>query len=272
MRGPIKIAQIVEAVGRRGYFFELNEWIANIGETALSLSIPLMSTSIDWREISLRLLLTIVAGALIGFNRGEHGHPAGLRTTTLVCLAASLSMIQVNLLLGMQGRPPTSLVMLDLMRLPLGILSGMGFIGGGAILRKGDMVRGVTTAATLWFVTMMGLCFGGGQLLLGIVALVLGMMILSVFKWLEKRIPQDREASVKLEVGSDGPKDAEIISELQAAGLSVAKWNVAYLDQAQRRELECVVHWRNRPVDTLPPGIIEHLAHRTGVLRIQWGG
>jgi uncharacterized membrane protein YhiD involved in acid resistance len=51
------------------------------------------STIIDWREIGLRLLLTVIAGALIGFNRREHGHPAGLRTTTLLCLAASLSMI-----------------------------------------------------------------------------------------------------------------------------------------------------------------------------------
>jgi putative Mg2+ transporter-C (MgtC) family protein len=229
-----------------------------------------MSTSIDWREISLRLVLTVLGGALIGFNRGEHGHPAGLRTTTLVCLAASLSMIQVNLLLAMQGRSPNSFVMLDLMRLPLGILSGMGFIGGGAILRKGDMIRGVTTAATLWFVTMMGLCFGGGQLLLGVVALGLGMIVLSAFKWMETRAPQDREAIVKIEVGADGPKDAEIISELQGAGLSVAKWSVIYLDKAQRRQLEGVVHWRSRPLDALPPGIVERLALRSGVLRIEW--
>lgn len=231
-----------------------------------------MSTTLDWREISLRLLLTIIAGALIGFNRGEHGHPAGLRTTTLVCLAASLSMIQVNLLLGMAGKAPNSFVVLDLMRLPLGILSGMGFIGAGAILRKGDIVRGVTTAATLWFVTMMGLCFGGGQLVLGIVALGLGMMVLSVFQWVENRAPQDREAILRIEVGVDGPNDTEIIAELRHAGLCLAKWSVKYFDQAQRRELEGVVHWRSRPLDTLPPGIIERLALRTGVLRVEWGG
>jgi putative Mg2+ transporter-C (MgtC) family protein len=229
-----------------------------------------MSTSIDWREISLRLLLTVVAGALIGFNRGEHGHPAGLRTTTLVCLAASLSMFQVNLLLGMQGRSPTSFVMLDLMRLPLGILSGMGFIGAGAIVRKGNMIRGVTTAATLWFVTVVGLCFGGGQLILGVVAFLLGMMVLSVFQWVEKHAPQDREAIIKLEVGADGPSDVEIISELREAGLSLAKWSVVYLDRAQRRELKGVVHWRSRPLDAFPPGIVERMALRVGVLRIEW--
>src|SRR5580700_3335317 len=113
-----------------------------------------MPTNLVWSEIAIRLLCTIVAGGLIGFNRGEHGRPAGLRTTMLVSLAACLSMIQVNLLLPMAGKPPTSFVVMDLMRLPLGILSGMGFIGGGAILRRGNFVIGVTTAATLWFVTV----------------------------------------------------------------------------------------------------------------------
>jgi putative Mg2+ transporter-C (MgtC) family protein len=121
-----------------------------------------MAIEVSWHDIAIRLLLTVVGGALIGMNREEHGQAAGLRTTLLVCLAASLSMIQVNLLLGVAGKAQNSFVVMDLMRLPLGILSGMGFIGGGVILRKGSIVRGVTTAATLWFVTVMGLCFGGG--------------------------------------------------------------------------------------------------------------
>jgi len=92
-------------------------------------------------------------GGLVGFNREEHGRAAGLCTMILVCVAAAVSMIQVGLLLETRGRNPDSFVMLDLMRLPLGILSGMGFIGAGAILRRGSAVVGVTTAATLWFVT-----------------------------------------------------------------------------------------------------------------------
>jgi putative Mg2+ transporter-C (MgtC) family protein len=93
---------------------------------------------------------------LIGINRSEHGHAAGLRTTLLVCLAASLSMLQVNLLLPMTGKTSSSFAVMDLMRLPLGILSGMGFIGAGAIVRKDNFVHGLTTAATLWFVTGLG--------------------------------------------------------------------------------------------------------------------
>src|SRR5580704_14441663 len=112
-----------------------------------------MPITIDWPEIALRLALAIIAGMLLGINRTERGMAAGLRTTLLVCLAAAVSMIQVNLLLGVAGKPPDSFVMMDLMRLPLGILTGMGFIGAGAILRRGEMVTGVTTAATLWLAT-----------------------------------------------------------------------------------------------------------------------
>jgi uncharacterized membrane protein YhiD involved in acid resistance len=63
----------------------------------------------------------------------------------------------------------------DLMRLPLGILTGVGFIGGGVILRRDDIIVGVTTAATLWCVTVIGLCLGGGQIRLGIVATVIAL-------------------------------------------------------------------------------------------------
>lgn len=138
-----------------------------------------MPTQLPWSEIALRLLLTVVAGTIVGLDRGEHGRPAGLRTTLLVCLSAAVSMIQTNLLLPTAGKPTGSFVTLDLMRLPLGILTGMGFIGAGAILKKDDIVTGITTAATLWFVTVLGLCFGGGQWGLGVASLVIGIGVLT---------------------------------------------------------------------------------------------
>lgn len=84
----------------------------------------------------------------------------------LVCVAACVAMLQVNLLLSLAGRPSDSFVMNDLMHLPLGILSGMGFIGAGAIVRRDNFVVGVTTAATMWFLPVLGLYFGGGQVIL----------------------------------------------------------------------------------------------------------
>src|SRR6266446_8043427 len=118
-----------------------------------------MLLSPAWTDIAIRLGLTMLAGAIIGFNRGARGHAAGFRTTILVGLAASVAMIQANILLPMDGKTTGSFAVMDLMRLPLGILTGVGFIGGGAILKQGGSVKGVTTAATLWIITTIGLCF-----------------------------------------------------------------------------------------------------------------
>jgi putative Mg2+ transporter-C (MgtC) family protein len=107
-----------------------------------------MSEPLTWTDVAVRLALTIGVSLVIGYNRREHGKAAGMRTTLLVCLAASVAMIQVNLLLPTAGRHSDSFIMNDLMRLPLGILTGVGFIGGGVILRRGDSVIGITTAAT----------------------------------------------------------------------------------------------------------------------------
>jgi putative Mg2+ transporter-C (MgtC) family protein len=78
-----------------------------------------------------------------------HAHRVGLRTTMLVAVAAAVAMIQANWLMVHMPDTQVSIVRLDMMRLPLGILTGIGFIGG-AILHRGDLVLGVTTAATIW--------------------------------------------------------------------------------------------------------------------------
>lgn len=148
----------------------------------------------SWSDIAIRLALTMLAGAIIGFNRGAGGHAAGFRTTILVGLAASVAMIQTNILLSLSGKTPDSFGVMDLMRLPLGILTGVGFIGGGTILKKGDLVTGVTTAATLWLMTVVGLCLGGGQLILGSITTVLAALTLWALKRVELKMPREHRA------------------------------------------------------------------------------
>src|ERR1700723_126411 len=153
-----------------------------------------MPLILTWHDIALRLALSVAAGGLIGLDRGEHGRPAGLRTTLLVCLAAAVAMIQAKLLLATTGKTSDSFISLDLMRLPLGILTGMGFIGEGAVLRRDGLVFGVTTAATLWFVTVIGLCLGGGQIALGLAGLVLGLRVVGGCVWGVYRMAQGAHA------------------------------------------------------------------------------
>jgi putative Mg2+ transporter-C (MgtC) family protein len=229
-----------------------------------------MPTHLEWPDIAIRLICTLAAAGLIGFDRGEHGRPAGLRTTMLVALAACLAMIQVNLLLPTAGRPANSFVMNDLMRLPLGILSGMGFIGAGAIVRRDNFVVGITTAATLWFVTVLGLCFGGGQIAIGQVGSAIGIGILTVLKVVEDRMKQDRQARLSLVVNSSGPSENEIRSSLAQAGLKVASCAFAHSPEARSTELNCDLHWSAPADEHGVPAVIHALAERPGVIRIAW--
>jgi putative Mg2+ transporter-C (MgtC) family protein len=173
-----------------------------------------MPLHLEWSDIAVRLLCAVLSGFVIGFDRGEHGRPAGLRTTMLVSLAACVAMLQANLLLPVAGKPPDSFVTLDLMRLPLGILSGMGFIGAGAIVRRDNLVLGVTTAATLWFVTVIGLCFGGGQIALGFSALITGALIVTGLRQFERHMKEERQGTITV-VSTDGrPSEQEIRASL----------------------------------------------------------
>ncbi|MBV9825426.1 MAG: MgtC/SapB family protein [Alphaproteobacteria bacterium] len=172
-----------------------------------------MPLTLQWSEIALRIGLCLLASAAIGVNRGEQDRPVGLRTTMLVTLAAAISMIQVNLLLPIAGKPAGSFAVMDLMRLPLGILSGMGFIGAAAIVRRDDLVQGVTTAATLWFATVIGLCFGGGQIYLGLLAAGLAILILWPLKWAENRMGHPRHGELSIVV-MHGSTAARRVSQL----------------------------------------------------------
>jgi putative Mg2+ transporter-C (MgtC) family protein len=150
----------------------------------------------SWTDIAVRLALTMLAGAVVGLNRGARGHAAGFRTTILVALAASLAMILTNLLLSVTGKSQDSFATMDPMRLPLGILTGVGFIGAGTIVKKGDLITGVTTAATLWLITVIGLCFGAGQLALGTAATMLAVFTLWFLKWVDVIVPREHRARV----------------------------------------------------------------------------
>jgi len=149
------------------------------------MNMPLQPT---WADIAIRLALTMLAAGVIGFNRGAHGHAAGFRTTILVGLAASVAMIQANILLSESGKTPQSFAVMDLMRLPLGILTGVGFIGGGAILKEGrrEVVKGLTTAASLWATAAIAAAAALGRGLVAVGATLLALLILAALLKLER--------------------------------------------------------------------------------------
>lgn len=229
-----------------------------------------MPLHLGWGEIALRLLLTIIAGILIGYDRSEHGKAAGMRTTLLVCLAASVAMIQVNLLLPTAGKAADSFVTNDLMRLPLGILTGVGFIGAGAIMRRDNIIIGVTTAATLWLVTVAGLCLGGGQLALGVVTTVLGIAALQGLGWVESQLRMQVRTRLSIMIDDDGPSEDALHQRLIASGLSIAGTRIILNRNEAYRELIFEVRQWRLVRDTTTPPIVAELAKEPGVMKLRW--
>jgi putative Mg2+ transporter-C (MgtC) family protein len=227
-----------------------------------------MPTSLRWSEIALRLGLTIVAGLALGYDRSERGKAAGLRTTVLVCLAASVAMIQVNLLLPTAGRASDSFVMNDLMRLPLGILTGVGFIGGGAMLRRGDFVLGVTTAATIWLATVVGLCLGGGQIGLGLAATAIGLLALGPLGWIEQLFPRERTVGLAIELQT--PDESRIRRKIDEAGFSIVGSRVSLGDVAGQRKLAFNLRSTRPASDMTTQSFVHALMTEPGVQKVEW--
>src|SRR5690349_24699722 len=153
-------------------------------------------------EMILRLLAALGAGALIGYERSFHGRPAGLRTHVLVCLASSLLML-VTVYEDHWVRT-TGESRLDPTRMAQGIMTGIGFLGAGVIVKEGLNVRGLTTAASIWITAGIGVLAGVGLYLLMVVSLLLTLAVLSVFRWIELLVPTQAYSFFDVQYASQG--------------------------------------------------------------------
>jgi len=120
-------------------------------------------------EILLRLVIAVVAGGIIGFERKAAKKPAGVRTQMLVCIGAALFvLITVNTFPD------------DVGRIMAGVATGVGFLGAGTIFRAEDHVKGLTTAASIWIVAAIGLAIGLGEYVLAVATTTLVILILQL--------------------------------------------------------------------------------------------
>ena len=142
----------------------------------------------DDLEMVLRLLAALLAGAMIGYERSYHGRPAGFRTHTLVCTASSLLML-VTVYEAHWVRVAADSIRLDPTRMAQGIMTGIGFVGAGAIIKEGLSVRGLTTAASIWITAAIGILAGIGFYFPLAVSVIITLGVLSLFRQIEARIP-----------------------------------------------------------------------------------
>ena len=143
----------------------------------------------EYINILVHLISALVAGAAIGLERSFHGRPAGFRTHTLVCLTSSLLMLVT--LYQSQWMPGIThdMIRIDPTRTAQGIMTGIGFLGAGVIFKEGLSVRGLTTAASIWITAAIGILMGIGFFFPAVIATLLTVGILSVFRRIESLMP-----------------------------------------------------------------------------------
>ena len=182
-------------------------------------------------EIAGRLLLAVLLGGLIGFEREATGQPAGLRTHMSVCLGAALfGVLSVHGFDAyVQARADTN-YQVDVTRVASQVVVGIGFLGGGAILKEGVQVHGLTTAASLWVTSAIGLALGMGNFFAGAVttaALLLALVGLrGPRRWIRQRIGRSKDlVIIRLKAGADpGPTMSERSRPSRGSRCATCRW------------------------------------------------
>ncbi|TBL70857.1 MgtC/SapB family protein [Paenibacillus thalictri] len=141
-------------------------------------------------ELLVRMVLAVVLGGIVGMEREWHNHAAGFRTHILVCLGSATIMLLS--IYGFSEFVNETNVRVDPARLAAQVISGIGFLGAGAILRNGSVISGLTTAASVWVVAAIGLCVGAGFLYAAFCATLLVLVSLLVLNKWEKYLMRNR--------------------------------------------------------------------------------
>jgi putative Mg2+ transporter-C (MgtC) family protein len=194
-----------------------------------------------------RIALALIVGGLIGFERSFHGRPAGFRTHALVCVASALLMlVTVHQSEWMTG-VSLDAIRTDPTRMAQGIMTGIGFLGAGVIFKEGLTVRGLTTSASIWITAAIGILVGIGFYLPAAVGTGATIIILSLFRAIEMKLPTEFYAhhTLKFVRAAVIPEDAlrKMVGE---HGFSIANLSHRLADNGTIFEYRMVIRSRDR--------------------------
>lgn len=173
-------------------------------------------------EMCLRIVLAMAIGGAIGWERENSNRPAGLRTHMLVAIGAAVVMLMGELSLARYAYITT----MDPTRLGAQVISGIGFLGAGTIMREGLTVRGLTTAASLWAVACLGLAAGGGFYEAAITGFIAILLTLTIFEYLEKRFRRVKYKGLVVELVCTDLSSTLISLKKVAAGYDITLGDV----------------------------------------------
>jgi putative Mg2+ transporter-C (MgtC) family protein len=173
-------------------------------------------------EMITRITAGAALGAVIGYERDRHGRPVGLRTHLIVSMAAATFMVISSQFVYYQHYAKEDLVSVDTSRIAASVVSAVGFLAGGAILRTGASVQGMTTAAGLWLVTAIGMCAGAGMFLEGGVVTFMGLVTLTILRVFEDKEDHMQRRRVTVVLGDQAKDITAVIDALAKLGANVS--------------------------------------------------
>ncbi|RJF96677.1 MgtC/SapB family protein [Noviherbaspirillum cavernae] len=200
----------------------------------------------EYLTITLNLLGAVAAGGIIGLERSYHGRPAGFRTHTLVCLASSLLMLVTLYQWKWLPGAPLDTIRTDPTRMAQGIMTGIGFLGAGVIFKEGFTVRGLTTAASIWITAAIGILVGIGFYMPAILATILTLGTLSVFRRIESWMPSHFYAHHDIRFDrNDAMTEQEVRQILSEHGFTIANMSYRITDDGASFEYRMILQTTN---------------------------
>lgn len=196
----------------------------------------------DYWDITIHLVAALAAGGAIGLERSFHARPAGFRTHTLVCLSSSLLMLVMLYQSKWMPGIPVETIRTDPTRMAQGIMTGIGFLGAGVIFKEGLSVRGLTTAASIWMTAAIGVLIGIGFYYPALVATGMTLGILSLFRWIEARMPSQFYAYHSIRFNRNAVVPEKQIRELlNEHGFTVKNISYRVADEGQSFEYRMMI-------------------------------
>lgn len=216
----------------------------------------------------LPLVFALLLGGAIGLEREYHGRPAGLRTHILVCLSSTM-LILISRQLGAEEAGGAGRVVFDPNRMGAGIVTGVGFLGASTVLRSGDFLRGLTTAACIWFVAGLGIVLGDHRYALGTLCTGIVLLVLTVVNRLASVITPTlyRRLIVISRRDALEPLTVEVRAILTAESINVMDVASGHDNEHGTQELVFFLSLRNT---AQAPRVTERVAKLAGVLRARW--
>ena len=202
----------------------------------------------DYSLMALRLGRAMLAGGIIGLERAMHGREAGFRTHALVCVSSSLLMVLMVYQWELVPKEFLDTIRVDPSRMAQGIMTGIGFLGAGVIIKEGLTVRGLTTAASIWMTASIGIVIGMGLFFPAMLATIITVLTLSVFRWFESILPAHMYAKfcVRFIRGKSHADEEALRALISQHNIKAFESSYCLSDEGKSFEYEMTVRTRDK--------------------------